>query len=74
MGTIELRLPKLRQANCFPVLLERRRQAERGVMAVVQEAYVQGVSTRKVDSLDRAVGLDGIGKIDGAWTLGFYPA
>lgn len=43
-------------------------------MAVVQEAYVQGVSTRKVDSLDRAVGLDGIGKIDGAWTLGFYPA
>jgi len=62
VGTIELRIPKLRQGSYFPSLLEPRRRAERALVAVVQEAYVQGVSTRKVDDLVRALGLDGISK------------
>ncbi|EKP95148.1 IS256-like element ISTsu1 family transposase [Thermaerobacter subterraneus] len=62
VGTIELRIPKLRQGSDFPSLLEPRRRAERALVAVVQEAYVQGVSTRKVDDLVRALGLDGISK------------
>src|SRR5690606_6726244 len=57
-----LRIPKLRQGSYFPSLLEPRRRAERALVAVVQEAYVQGVSTRKVDDLVRALGLDGISK------------
>ena len=62
LGSIELKIPKLRKGSYFPSLLERRRRAERALVAVVQEAYVQGVSTRKVDDLVRALGLDGISK------------
>jgi len=62
VGEIPLRIPKLREGNFFPSLLEPRRRAEKALLAVVQAAYVQGVSTRKVDDLVRALGLSGIDK------------
>jgi transposase-like protein len=62
VGTIELRVPRVRDGSYFPALLEPRRRAERALAAVVQEAYVQGVSTRRVDELVRALGLGGISK------------
>lgn len=61
-GTVELRIPKLRKGSYFPTFLEPRRLAEKALTAVVQEAYVQGISTRSVDDLVRAMGLDGISK------------
>ena len=61
-GTVELRIPKLRKGSYFPNFLEPRRMAEKAIAAVVQEAYVQGVSTRSVDDLVRAMGMDGISK------------
>jgi putative transposase len=62
-GTIELDIPKLRRGSYFPGwLLAPRRRAERALVSVVQEAYVQGVSTRKVDTLVRTLGLEGISK------------
>jgi transposase-like protein len=61
-GTVELRIPKLRAGSYFPGFLEPRRLAEKAIAAVVQEAYVQGVSTRSVDDLVRAMGMDGISK------------
>jgi putative transposase len=60
VGTVELRIPKLRAGTYFPSLLEPRRRAERALACVVQEAYVKGISTRKVDDLVRALGLEGI--------------
>lgn len=62
VGTIELRIPKVAPGTYFPSLLEPRRRAEQALAAVVQEAYVKGVSTRKVDDLVRALGIDGISK------------
>ena len=62
LGSIELKIPKLRKGSYFPSLLERRRRAEKALVAVIQEAYVHGVSTRKVDELVRALGLDGVSK------------
>jgi transposase-like protein len=62
MGTIELAIPKIRPGTYFPSLLQPRRRAEHALLAVVQEAYVHGVSTRKVDDLMRALGIDGISK------------
>ena len=62
VGTIELAIPKIRPGSYFPSLLEPRRRAERALLAVVQEAYVHGVSTRKVDDLLKALGLDGMSK------------
>lgn len=62
MGTIELAIPKLRSGSYFPSLLEPRRRAEKALQAVVQEAYVHGVSTRKVDAVLKALGLDGMSK------------
>src|SRR5215475_368939 len=62
VGTIELAIPKLRAGSYFPSLLEPRRRAERALWTVVQEAYVHGVSTRKVDDLLKALGLDGVSK------------
>jgi putative transposase len=59
VGEIPLRIPKLREGSYFPSLLEPRRRAERALLAVVQQAYVQGVSTRKVDELMQALGLVG---------------
>src|SRR3954449_12244307 len=56
-GEIELAIPKLRQGSYFPSFLEPRRRAEQALVAVVQEAYVNGVSTRKVDRLVEQMGL-----------------
>ena len=57
-GDLELRIPKLRQGTFFPSLLERRRRVDQALFAVVMEAYVHGVSTRKVDDLVKALGAD----------------
>jgi putative transposase len=62
VGTVELKVPRVRDGGYFPSLLEPRRRAERALAAVVQEAYVHGVSTRKVDELVKALGMDGISK------------
>ncbi len=62
MGSITLRVPRVRDGSYFPSLLEPRRRAERALVAVVQEAYVQGVSTRRVDDLVQTLGLQGISK------------
>jgi transposase-like protein len=62
VGTIRLRIPKLRTGSYFPSLLERRRRAEKALLAVIQEAYVEGVSTRKVDELVKALGMEGLSK------------
>ena len=53
-GMVELRIPKLRKGSYFPSFLEPRRMAEKALTAVIQEAYIQGVSTRSVDDLVRA--------------------
>jgi transposase-like protein len=60
VGTIELRVPRVRDGSYFPSLLDPRKRAERALVAVVQEAYVQGVSTRRVDELVQALGMAGI--------------
>jgi putative transposase len=59
---VELRIPKLRKGSWFPGFLEPRRMAEKALTAVIEEAYVQGISTRSVDDLVKAVGMDGISK------------
>jgi transposase-like protein len=61
-GTVELRIPKLRKGSYFPAFLEPRRMAEKALTAVIQEAYVQGISTRSVDELVQAMGMTGISK------------
>ena len=61
-GTVELRIPKLRKGSYFPGFLEPRRVAEKALTAVIQEAYVQGISTRSVDELVKAIGMTGISK------------
>jgi putative transposase len=61
-GTVELRIPKLRKGSYFPFFLEPRRTAEKALTAVIQEAYVQGISTRSVDELVKAMGMSGISK------------
>ena len=61
-GSVELRIPKLRKGSYFPGFLEPRRTAEKALTAVIQEAYVQGVSTRSVDDLVQAMGMSGISK------------
>src|SRR5215218_4095548 len=62
VGEIELQIPKLRQGSYFPGFLEPRKVSEQALVACVQEAYVNGVSTRKVDRLVEALGLAGISK------------
>ncbi|GMR10305.1 MAG: hypothetical protein BMS9Abin28_1126 [Anaerolineae bacterium] len=61
-GEIPLRIPKLREGTFFPSLLEPHKRSEKALLAVVQTAYVKGVSTRKVDDLLQALGLTGIDK------------
>jgi len=56
-GTVELRIPKLRRGSYFPGFLEPRRMAEKALTAVIQEAYIQGISTRSVDDLVKALGM-----------------
>jgi putative transposase len=62
VGTVDLKVPRVRDGGYFPSLLEPRRRAERALSAVVQEAYVHGVSTRKVDDLVKALGMSSISK------------
>jgi putative transposase len=62
VGTIDLSIPRVRDGNYFPSLLEPRRRAERALLAVVQEAYVLGVSTRRVDDLVQSLGITGISR------------
>ena len=61
-GSVPLQIPKLRQGSYFPGFLEPRRSAEKALVAVIQEAYVQGISTRSVDDLVKAMGMTGISK------------
>ena len=61
-GTVELKIPKLRKGSYFPGFLEPRRMAEKALAAVIQEAYIKGVSTRSVDDLVQAMGMSGISK------------
>ncbi len=62
VGTMELHIPKLREGSYFPSLLEPRRRSERALLAVIQQAYVEDVSTRRVDDLVKALGCEGISK------------
>ena len=62
VGSIPLRVPRVRDGGFVPSLLEPRKRAERALTAVVQEAYVHGVSTRRVDDLVQALGMAGISK------------
>jgi putative transposase len=59
---VELRIPKLRTGSYFPGFLEPRRMAEKALTAVIQEAYIQGISTRSVDDLVKALGMSSISK------------
>ena len=61
-GTVELRIPRLRRGSYFPSFLEPRRTTERALTAVIQEAYIHGVSTRAVDDLVQAMGMSGVSK------------
>ena len=61
-GSVELRIPKLRKGSYFPSFLEPRRMAEKALTAVIQEAYIQGISTRSVDDLVKAMGTSGISR------------
>jgi putative transposase len=62
LGTLQLRVPKLRQGTYFPPFLEPRKVSEKALVAVIQEAWIGGVSTRRVDELVQAMGLAGISK------------
>src|ERR1700712_31775 len=62
LGSLQLRIPKLRQGSYFPPFLEPRKTTEKALVAVIQEAWISGVSTRRVDELVQAMGLTGIGK------------
>src|SRR5215203_376017 len=62
LGPLNLKIPKLRTGSYFPSFLEPRKTAERALVAVIQEAWIAGVSTRRVDDLVQAMGLSGISK------------
>jgi transposase-like protein len=62
VGSVELAIPRVRDGSYFPSLLEPRRRAERALLAVIQEAYVLGVSTRRVDDLVRTLGIASISR------------
>ena len=62
LGSLQLRIPKLRQGSYFPPFLEPRKLSEKALVAVIQEAWISGVSTRRVDDLVQAMGLSGISK------------
>jgi putative transposase len=62
LGKLQLRIPKLRQGSYFPPFLEARKGSEKALVAVIQEAWIGGVSTRRVDDLVQAMGLAGISK------------
>src|ERR1700760_221581 len=62
LGSLQLRIPKLRQGSYFPPFLDARKTSEKALVAVIQEAWIGGVSTRRVDDLVQAMGLAGISK------------
>src|SRR6202161_3183739 len=62
VGSIDLSIPRLREGSYFPSFLEPRRTSEKALMAVIQEAYLQGVSTRAVDNLVRSLGATGVSR------------
>jgi putative transposase len=62
VGEIDLHIPKLRRGSYYPSLLEPRRRAEQALLAVIQQAYIEGVSVRRVDDVLKALGLTGIDK------------
>src|SRR5689334_24578898 len=62
LGALQLRIPKLRQGSYFPPFLEARKSSEKALITVIQEAWIGGVSTRRVDDLVQAMGLSGISK------------
>ncbi len=62
VGTVQLAIPKLRQGTYYPEFLEPRRRSEQALVSVIQEAYVHGVSTRKVDQLVQSLGMSGVSK------------
>jgi len=62
VGTLPLQIPKLRKGSYFPGFLEPRRLSEKALTAVIQEAYIQGVSTRSLDALVQSMGMSGISK------------
>jgi transposase-like protein len=62
LGTLNLKVPKLRQGSYFPGFLEPRKTSEKALVAVIQEAWIGGVSTRRVDELAQAMRLSGISK------------
>jgi transposase-like protein len=62
LGSLQLRIPKLRQGSYFPPFLEARKVSEKALIGVIQEAWIGGVSTRRVDELVQAMGLSGISK------------
>src|ERR1700712_217471 len=68
LGSLNLRIPKLRTGSYFPGFLEPRKTAEKALVAVIQEAWIAGVSTRRVDDLVQAMGLSGISK-SSVWKL-----
>src|SRR3712207_9428226 len=63
---LQLRVPKLRQGSYFPPFLEPRKVSEKALVAVIQEAWIGGGSTRRVDELVQAMGLGGVGKSTGS--------
>src|ERR1700726_261461 len=62
LGSLQLRIPKLRQGSYFPPFLEARKSSEKALIAVIQEAWIGGASTRRMDDLVQAMGLSGISK------------
>ena len=62
IGKLDLKIPKLRSGSYFPTFLDPRKSSEQALVAVVQEAYEKGISTRKVDDLVQAMGMSGISK------------
>jgi putative transposase len=63
LGPLQLRIPKLRQGIYFPPFLERRKSSQKALVAVIQYAWIGGVSTRRADDLVQAMGLSGISKL-----------
>ena len=62
VGEIKLEIPKLRKGSFYPSLLEPRKRSEKALLAIIQEAYIQGVSTRKVEKLLETLGLTNVNK------------
>ena len=71
VGTIQLKVPRVRDGSFYPSILEPRKRAEQALAAVIQETYVQGVSTRRVDDLVQALGMQRVSKSQVSRTVRF---